>query len=177
MVGFQVADAARWPRSYSPGSLPGKDRAGSGGLEQHRGQEPPPGSLSRALAAVSVLLIPNPGPGPCCRSGPPAPCACARGAVRRGHRPRRPRPRRKQAAAPAQSRAPLTFFLGRCFRRRRSEAGSAWPRGFAPRPESGRECRTRQFCDGGDDALRTLGINSPLPSAIAWLEGIAMMSF
>ena len=86
--------------------------------------------------------------------------------------------RRKRAAAPAQSRAPCSpSFRGWCFRRRRSEVGSVWPRGFAPHPESGCACWTRQFCDGDDDALRTLEIKSPLPPPIAWLEGIARMSF
>ena len=152
------------PSAGCPGSIPDQ------GTKSH---------LSRAPAAVSVLLIPNPGPEPCRWSGRPAPCACARGAARGGPAlgASASPPAEASGCACAEPRAPLTFFQGRCFRRRRSEAGSAWPRGFAPHPESGCVCWTRQFCDGDDDALRTLGINSPLPPPIAWLEGIARMSF
>lgn len=121
MVGIQVADTARWPRSYSPGSLPGRGRAGSGGLERHRGREPPPGSPSRAPAAVSGLLISNPGPGPCRWTVPPAPCACARGASARA-RPRRagPAPGGSQRLRPRRAARLSPSFTGGA-----SDAGAA----------------------------------------------------
>lgn len=152
----RVPEACRLPAgpgSYSPGSLPGKDRAGSGGLEQHRGQEPLL-SLSWASAAVSVLLIPKPRPGPAAGLVPGS-MRMRGGCAPRAPAPPAPPPAEGRGCAGAEPRA-AHLLLGRCFQCRRSEAGSAWPCGFAPRPEWA-ECRTRQFCDGGDDACATLG--------------------
>lgn len=178
MVGIQVADTARWPRSYLPGSLPGRGRAGSGGLERHRGREPPPGSLSRAPAAVSGLLISNPCPGPCRWTVPPAPCACARGAPRWGPALGAPAPPPAEASGCARAEPRASHLLSGAELLTQAQGGGlrAAPRARDPPRERASVLDARQLCDGGDDALRTLGIKSPPRPAIAWLEGIAMMS-